>query len=364
MMRPEQFLETGASLSLQALVLIAATVAVGSLTGSAVIRCRLWTTCFWLLLALSLVGVLLPHWRPLRVAAVLEPADIVRVGRWEQLAGSFAWIMWLVGAIVSLLLLIAGLIAAKIRLRTCERVNPHELGDIGRFNDGDQLRSVQFVRGDGIASPGCWQTQIPTILLPNAFFQMDPGQRRFIILHELEHLRGGHSLQVVLGRLAAVVFWFHPAVWWATRQAALAREYACDERCVRDRHEILEYLRSLLVMAEGIRNAGRSYCLHFAWGPTVISRRTQRLMWLAQRSHSSWDRHFFRDVWSQIVLCGFGLTLAAVWLPTNVFASPRSNWTPWPTWTAGALHDVGVTVRDHEIYDRRIRVQELRERID
>ena len=52
------------------------------------------------------------------------------------------------------------------------------------------------------------------------------------------------------------------------------------------------------------------------------------------------------------------LTIAAVtvlllWVPVNVLASPASHWSPWPTWSAGVLHDFGVKARDFEVYDHR-----------
>jgi hypothetical protein len=50
-----------------------------------------------------------------------------------------------------------------------------------------------------------------------------------------------------------------------------------------------------------------------------------------------------------------------VWMPVDVLASPRATWSPWPKWTAGVLHDLGIPVRDFEPYDRRIVLQELLE---
>ena len=63
-------------------------------------------------------------------------------------------------------------------------------------------------------------------------------------------------------------------------------------------------------------------------------------------------------------LVGAAAVVSAVWVPANVLSSPRANWTPWPTWTAGVLHDVGIAVRDHELYDRRTRVHEILEDVN
>lgn len=363
-MRPEQILEVAVSLSVQAFALILVTFVIGLLTRSADVRCRLWTVCFTLLLIIGVFGLMLPHWRPVRTAALLDRVDIIRIGRWEEQAGTAIGIIWLIGAVTSLLLLLGGLIANRLRLQACQPVSAPELDEAAtadrRF--ATWRRPVQFFRGDLIATPSCWQTHTPTILLPRSFFWLDPVHRRFIVRHELEHLAGGHALQVVIGRLAAVLFWFHPAVWWASRHAALMREFACDEHCVRDRYEILDYLRGLLAIAEGVgTDVRRGSCLHFAWGTTVMSRRTERLLWLAQRpdTPSSWRSAADRCLWGALIL--LGLTVSAVWLPANVLASPHSDWSPWPAWTATVLHDAGITVRDHEVYDRSTRVHELQE---
>lgn len=361
-MRPEQFIETAASLSIQAVALVAVTFALCGIARAAATRCRLWTGCFLLLNLLALSGVVLPHWRPARVAAHLDPSAIVALGRWEERLGTVLFIVWLVGVAASLLVLVAGLIANSLRLRHCRRLSPQELGEAPADGECPLRPEPQYFSGDAVAAPGCWQTHVPTIVLPAFVFEMQPSHRRFVIQHEREHLLRGHSLQVVLGRLAIALFWFHPGVWWAVRQASLMREFACDEACVRDRQEILDYLRALLIVAEETRRTARhTACLSFAWGGTVISRRTRRLLWLAQQSSDgpvseSLDRGL------QPVLCSLALLIAALWLPVNVLASPRSNWTPWPAWTARTLHDAGISVRDHEDYDRRTRLHELQER--
>jgi beta-lactamase regulating signal transducer with metallopeptidase domain len=363
-MRPEQFVETAASLSVQALLLVGVTFALCSVARTAVARCRLWTGCYLLLLMLALAGGLLPHWRPALLATHFDLPSLMSLGRSQVRLGNVLFIVWAIGALASLLLLFVALIANTLRLRGCRRIGPQELAETGAADLGcPGGPEVRLFSGDAVASPCCWQNHVPTIILPTYVLGMDPTQRRFIIRHEVEHLLKGHSLQVVLGRLAIVLFWFHPAVWWAVRQASLMREFACDENCVRNRQEILDYLRALLVIAEGTnRAAGRSACLHFAWGRTAMSRRTQRLLWLAQQSELPAENRAGLDGWLPPALCVLALLIAALWLPANVLASPLSNWSPWPRWTAQTLHDAGITVRDHEVYDRRTRLQELQER--
>jgi hypothetical protein len=48
-----------------------------------------------------------------------------------------------------------------------------------------------------------------------------------------------------------------------------------------------------------------------------------------------------------------------VWLPVNSLASSRSIWSPWPAWSASLAGDLGVAVRDYEVFDPRSQLFEL-----
>ncbi|EMI16503.1 peptidase M56 BlaR1 [Rhodopirellula maiorica SM1] len=58
-----------------------------------------------------------------------------------------------------------------------------------------------------------------------------------------------------------------------------------------------------------------------------------------------------------LILCTF--VIQQVWLPTNAMASQRTHWSPWPTWTANALHQIDVNVRDFELFEERVQMHEL-----
>src|SRR5262249_19676098 len=48
------------------------------------------------------------------------------------------------------------------------------------------------------------------------------------LAHEIAHVAACDSLRHVAMRLALALYWFHPLVWIAGRQASVAREEACD----------------------------------------------------------------------------------------------------------------------------------------
>jgi hypothetical protein len=367
-MTPEQFIETVVSLTIQSALLVAVAYGACAHARPMLVRCRLWTACYVLLLLLAASGFLLPHFRPLPAGAFLNLTSLAAVGHWESRVGQWLFSAWLAGAAISLLLLIVGLYATQRRLNRCREVTRDELHV--HPHDGDPMPdvpgNVRFVCGDSIEAPCCWHLHVPTIALPPWYFELSAQHREFILRHELEHLRLGHFLQLVLERMVTTLFWFHPAVLWGARQAALAREFACDEAVAADRTQIVEYLRALLIVSEqSARVAVRPSLLRFAGEASILMRRTWRLTQVAQQPQERLSAGCSRGSWRPLLrLYGAGVLVGAVWCPANVLSSPRANWSPWPRWTAVVLHDLGISVRDHEVYDRRTRVHEIREDLD
>lgn len=81
-----------------------------------------------------------------------------------------------------------------------------------------------------LASPavcGLWQ---PCVLLPRGLeATLSPAQMRWVLLHELFHIRRG-DLWFALGQgVLRALFFFHPAIWIADRAASALRERACDD---------------------------------------------------------------------------------------------------------------------------------------
>ncbi len=71
----------------------------------------------------------------------------------------------------------------------------------------------------------------PRLLIPQNWRLWSLAQRRCILLHELAHVKRRDVLAQFLGRLALIVYWFHPLAWLAVRQMRVERELAADD-CV------------------------------------------------------------------------------------------------------------------------------------
>ncbi len=53
-----------------------------------------------------------------------------------------------------------------------------------------------------------------------------------VLAHELIHIRRGDTAVGLLQVLAGIVWWFHPLMWWASRELTRQRERCCDVEVV------------------------------------------------------------------------------------------------------------------------------------
>jgi hypothetical protein len=50
-----------------------------------------------------------------------------------------------------------------------------------------------------------------------------------------------------------------------------------------------------------------------------------------------------------------------LWLPIDPLTSSRGTFSPWPTWSAAALHALDMPVQDYQPFDTRTKTHELAE---
>jgi len=101
----------------------------------------------------------------------------------------------------------------------------HELGvraDVRLIKSG--LAQVPMVAG--------WLS--PVVLVPAAAFTgLSPDQLRSLLAHELAHIRRHDHWLNALQAVVEIILFFHPVVWWISRQVRIEREYCCDDSSVR-----------------------------------------------------------------------------------------------------------------------------------
>ena len=91
----------------------------------------------------------------------------------------------------------------------------------------------------------------PVILLPAAMLSgLSPGQVETILLHELYHIRRKDHYINMLQTLMEILFFYHPAIWWISRQMRQEREKAVDEWVVAQTGSPMAYARALVSLEE------------------------------------------------------------------------------------------------------------------
>ncbi|WP_423927985.1 M56 family metallopeptidase [Candidatus Palauibacter sp.] len=88
---------------------------------------------------------------------------------------------------------------------------------------------------DALVSPmACWSGGAVRVLIPSALLTgLERSELRWIVAHELAHVRRRDHLVRWLEWLACTAFWWNPVAWWARRKLRAAGEVCCDALVVR-----------------------------------------------------------------------------------------------------------------------------------
>lgn len=107
-------------------------------------------------------------------------------------------------------------------------------------------RHVAIVESPAVVSPmvvGWWR---PMIFLPIGLAtRMPVDWLDAVLAHELAHVRRHDLALRLVQRSIEVLLFFHPVVWWLSRQIDQAREEACDDLVVDRLHNPLVYARAI-----------------------------------------------------------------------------------------------------------------------
>jgi len=157
-----------------------------------------------------------PAWRLSDAIAVLQTAGVA----------CFA-----LGAGLFLARWMIGMIGLARLLRNCQPA-PHTLLCAMQSNDAN-LTGVRVLLSPRLHSPISCGLLHPTIVLPAAISdQCDQSKLRWIVAHELAHLRRGDAWSSLLLALGQMAFFYLPWYWWVRRQVRLCQEYVADAAAI------------------------------------------------------------------------------------------------------------------------------------
>jgi beta-lactamase regulating signal transducer with metallopeptidase domain len=91
----------------------------------------------------------------------------------------------------------------------------------------------------------------PVILLPASVITgLSPAYLDAVLAHELAHVRRHDYLVNALQSLVETLLFYHPVVWWCSRQIRIEREHCCDDMVVEAGGDRVRYAAALAQLEE------------------------------------------------------------------------------------------------------------------
>lgn len=165
------------------------------------------------------------------------------------------WIggLWLLGVAALSLYTALGLVrAAMLKRRGTELVHSAWVEALRDLQCRLRVSTPVRLCGSALAeAPAVIGWLRPYILLPvTALTGLSESQLRAILAHELAHIRRHDYLVNLLQTAVETLLFFHPAVWWVSRQIRQERENCCDDIAVAICGDAVEYAGALAGMEE------------------------------------------------------------------------------------------------------------------
>ncbi len=165
------------------------------------------------------------------------------------------WILaaWIIGVLVLLTKAISACIAAdRLKTASLESV-PETLLTLAK-QTATRLRvrqAFQIFASKAVTAPTMIGWLKPVILFPVASLAgLAPSQLEAMLAHELAHIRRHDYLVNSLQIAIETLLFYHPAVWWISKQIRREREHCCDDAAVTVTGSPLIYAKALYLLEE------------------------------------------------------------------------------------------------------------------
>jgi tetratricopeptide (TPR) repeat protein len=201
-----------------------------------------------------------------------------------QLRSALPWVVgsWLIGAMLTALWHLGGWWQLRRLRRVGVREAPEEARRLlaGLLQRFALSRAVKMVVSVEVAVPTLLGWLRPLVILPAAVLaELPPRQLEMILAHELAHLRRCDYLWNLAQTAIETMLFYHPAVWWVSRQIRAEREMCCDQEAVAVLGDRFGYARALAALAELCRRpATLTAGLALGAGGGSFSTRIRRLL--------------------------------------------------------------------------------------
>ncbi len=173
----------------------------------------------------------------------------------QDMRGAIPWLdaMWLLGVFCLSARTVGGWwLIQRLRNTSLARVPAYAQESFARLSVRFGIRRPIDLRVSArISGPlamGIWRS---VVLLPvSALTSLTPEQLEVVLAHELAHIRRADYLWNMLQTMIETLFFFHPAVWWVSRNLREQRELCCDDAALACCSDPLTYATALLRLEE------------------------------------------------------------------------------------------------------------------
>ena len=103
------------------------------------------------------------------------------------------------------------------------------------------------IADDAALSPFSWRTYVVV------GDSKDADERSAVMVHELRHLSAGHSTDIFIAQLYAILVWYNPVSWLMIDELKTIHEYEADEAVIDSGANLKEYQMLLIKKTAGAR---------------------------------------------------------------------------------------------------------------
>jgi beta-lactamase regulating signal transducer with metallopeptidase domain len=162
--------------------------------------------------------------------------------------------LWAAGAVLSLLVLLAGRFRLAQLARQAAPASPRceaLAADLARTL-GLRTR-VRLLQSEHPTLLIAWGVRRPTVVVPRSADGWSETRLRVVLGHEVAHVRRHDACWLLVAALVRSIYWFNPLVWIAVRQLRHESEQCCDEMVLATGVDAPTYAAELLALAQMAR---------------------------------------------------------------------------------------------------------------
>lgn len=315
-------------------------------------RARLWHAAILGCGIVPLVSGLLPHYILLNVplpagVPFVDAADFTTAPTGNQ---RLTWIatalvlIWMTGCGFHAAHIFYGWLKVRRVLSISAPLECQRLQELLQRNGRVKHLEVRIL--PALESPFCWQIHRPVLILPENLLCRTDEDLELLLRHEMAHLHAGDPCRLFVEHCIQAVFWFHPLVCRALRQAQCWREIASDDWALAAGGSPLRLGRLLTELAEqAARPRYDAWQLSAQGSTSDLQLRLRRMV--GQRPSSEESAAIRGGIWAVMMMLTLSFAIVRLAGP---FALPgTAQWTHWPRFTGQLLDLAGVRVVDFDL---------------